>query len=423
MNQELVRIIDNIARDKNIDKESIFVDLEEAMVSAARKHFGEPDSEIVVHIDRTTGQITASKNGQQVDINRLGRIPAQTAKQVMIQKIKADERDSIYAEFVQRKGEVVSGAVVRYESGTLLVNLNHRTEGFMPKAEQIMGQTHRPGERIRCLILEVKEAANQVKIILSRTHPDFIRRLFEMEVPEIAESVIEIRALAREAGYRTKVAVISLDDKVDPVGACVGVRGSRIKNIVDELGGEKIDIVRWNESSQVLITNALMPAKVSEIALCFEMGRATVVVDEDQLSLAIGKHGQNVRLAARLTGWDIDILTPDEYNQGIERLNACVKGVEGADDTVVDKLIALGVISILDLDDVGTEPLVKDLKIDSALAEKLVAAAGEEAKRLAAESKPNKIQEILQQEQQPETKIQEILQQEQQQPETTDSEK
>ncbi len=399
MNQELLRIVENIARDKNIDKESIFVDLEEAMVSAVRKHFGEPDSEIAVQIERESGKVTAFKNGEQIDIRRLGRIPAQTAKQVMIQKIRADERDSIYADFVQRKGDIVSGTVVRYEAGTLIVNLDHRTEGFMPKAEQIMGQSHRASERIRCLILDVREVSNQVKIFLSRTHPDFIRRLFELEVPEIAENVIEIRAMAREAGYRTKVAVVSLDDKVDPVGACVGVRGSRIKNIVEELGGEKIDIVRWNDSSQVLITNALMPAKVSEIALCFELGRATVVVDEDQLSLAIGKHGQNVRLAARLTGWDIDILTPDEYNQGIEQLAACVKKVKGADDSLVDKLIALGVISVMDLDDVGAEPLVKDLKIDSELAEKMVSAAAKAAKQLAAEAKQKQAEGIMQKEQ------------------------
>jgi len=395
MSQELLRIVDNIARDKNIDKESIFTDLEEAMVSAARKHFGEPESNIVVNIDRNTGQITAFKDEVQIDIKQLGRIPAQTAKQVMIQKIRADERNSIYTEFVQRKGEIISGTVVRYEGGTLIVNLDRWTEGFMPKSEQIMGQTHRVSERIRCLILDVKETSNQVKIILSRTHPEFIRRLFELEVPEINEKIIEIRALAREAGYRTKVAVASFDDKVDPVGACVGVRGSRIKNIVDELGGEKIDIVRWNESSQVLVANALMPAKVSEIALCFELGRATVVVDEDQLSLAIGKHGQNVRLAARLAGWDIDILTPDEYNQGIERLTNCAKTVEEADDSVVDKLIALGVISVPDLDDVGVEPLVNELKIEPDVAEKLVAAAAEEVKRLAAESKQNEAEKQL----------------------------
>jgi N utilization substance protein A len=387
MNQELLRIVENIARDKNIDKESIFVDLEEAMVSAARKHFAEPESDIVVNIDRSTGEITAFKDNVQIDIKQLGRIPAQTAKQVIIQKIRADERSSIYAEFVQRKGEIISGTVVRYESGALIVNLDRWTEGFMPKGEQIMGQTHRVGERVRCLILDVKETSNQVKIILSRTHPDFIRRLFSLEVPEISENIIEIRALAREAGYRTKVAVVSFDEKVDPVGACVGVRGSRIKNIVDELGGEKIDIVRWNESSQVLVSNALMPAKVSEIALCFELGRATVVVDEEQLSLAIGKHGQNVRLAARLTGWDIDILTPDEYNRGIEQLANCIKDVEGVDEAMIDKLIALGVISVSDLEDVGVEPLVNELKIDADIAGKLVEAAAKEAERLIAESK------------------------------------
>ncbi|MEN6578523.1 MAG: transcription termination factor NusA [Phycisphaerales bacterium] len=395
MNQELLRIVDNIARDKNIDKESIFADLEEAMVSAVRKHFGDAESAIAVQIDRSSGGVTAFKDGQPIDIRRLGRIPAQTAKQVMIQKIRADERDSIFSEFVQRRGQLVSGAVVRYEGGALIVNLDHWTEGIMPKGEQIMGQTHRPGERVRCLILDVKESASQVKIILSRTHPDFIRRLFESEVPEIAEGIIEVRALAREAGYRSKVAVMSFDDKVDPVGACVGVRGSRIKNIVDELGGEKIDIVRWNDSSQVLVANALMPAKVSEIALCFELGRATVVVEEDQLSLAIGKHGQNVRLAARLTGWDIDILTPDEYNQGIERLAGCVKGVEGSEDVLVDKLIALGIISVLDLDDVGPDPLVAELKLDRSLAERLVERADREAKALTAEADQKQAQKQL----------------------------
>lgn len=387
MNPELIRIVDNIARDRKIDKESIFIDLEEAMVSATRKHFGEPDSDIGVHIDRESGDITAYKNGEQIDIKQLGRIPAQAAKQIMIQKIRADERDSIYAEFIQRKNEIISGTVVRYESGTLIVSLNHRTEGFLPKTEQIAGQTHRPGERIQCLILDVKEVSNQVKIILSRTHPEFIRRLFELEVPEIVENIIEIRALAREAGYRTKVAVASNDDRVDPVGACVGVRGSRIKNIVDELGGEKIDIVRWSDSSQVLITNALMPARVSEIALCFELGRATVVVDNDQLSLAIGKHGQNVRLAARLTGWDIDILTPEEYNQSIEQLTECLKNIKNADDMIIDKLIALGIISVPDLEDVGTEPLIKELNIEETLAEQLVGSAAEHVKRLAAESR------------------------------------
>ena len=382
MNQELLRIVENIARDKNIDKESIFRDLEEAMISAVRKHFGDPEAEIVVQIDRRTGQVLASRGDEVIDITQLGRIPAQTAKQVMIQKIRADERESIYHEYVQRRGQIISGSVVRYEGGTVIVSLGHSVEGFLPKGEQIMGQSHRPGERVRCVILDVKEVASQVKIILSRTHPDFIRGLFETEVPEIAEEVIEIRALAREAGYRTKVAVASYDDKVDPVGACVGVRGSRIKNIVEELGGEKIDIVRWNESSQILVANTLMPAKVSEIALCFEMGRATVVVTEDQLSLAIGKHGQNVRLAARLTGWDIDILTPDEYNKGVEALANCVKSVQDAPDVLVDKMIALGIISVMDLEEVGVEPLMNELNIEPPMARLLVEAAAQAAKAL-----------------------------------------
>jgi len=401
MNQELIRIVDNIARDKNIDRESIFLDLEAAMISAIRKHFGIKDveSDITVTIDRNDGTISAFKEGDPIDIRRLGRIPAQTAKQVMIQKLKADERDSIYTEYVKRKGEIVNGIAGRYEGGVLVVNLSSRVEAIMPKSEQIIGETHHPGERIRALILDVRETGSQVKIILSRTHPDLIKRLFELEVPEVAEGIIEIRALAREAGYRTKIAVSSNDDKVDAVGACVGVRGSRIRNIVDELAGEKIDIVRWSDSSQTLIANALKPAEVSEIALCFELGRATVVVIEEQLSLAIGKHGQNVRLAARLTGWDIDILTPEEYNKEVERLTQCIKAVEGVDERLVDQLIALGIISVLDLEEVGFEPLVTELGLDESLALKVVTAAEEKAKELAAEKAKKQAEDLLAKEQ------------------------
>ncbi|MHC5137081.1 MAG: transcription termination factor NusA [Planctomycetota bacterium] len=401
MNQELIRIVENISRDKNIDKESIFQDLEAAMVSAARKHFGAtPTSEvdIVVSIDRTTGAIRAFKDEVEIDIRKLGRIPAQTAKQVMIQKIKADERDSIFAQYVQRKGEIASGTVARFEGGSLIVNLESRVEAVMPRAEQITGESHHPSERIRAMILDVRESSSQVKIVLSRTHPDFIRRLFELEVPEVAEGIIDLKSLAREAGYRTKVSVETLDEKVDPVGACVGVRGSRIRNIVDELGGEKIDIVRWSDSSQVLIANALMPAKVSEIAICFELGRATVVVTEDQLSLAIGKHGQNVRLAARLTGWDIDILTPTEYNKEVDRLTACIKGIEEVQDTFVDKLLALGIISVLDLEEVGTGPLVEELEIEQTLAQKIITAAEEAAKEATVVENPTQAEDILKQE-------------------------
>jgi len=392
MNTDLIRFIDSISRDKNIDKESVFVDLEVAMVSAARKAF-ENAEDVVVSIDRENGTIQATVNGEPVDMKTLGRIAAQTAKQVMIQKIREDERSSIFEEYSERVGVVVTGTVVRYEGGSLIVNLG-RGEGILPRSEQIPGETHHPGERVRAMILDVREEQSQVRIVLTQTHPDYIRKLFEMEVPEVGEKIIEIRALAREAGYRTKIAVSSIDTKVDAVGACVGVRGSRIRNIVDELGGEKIDIVRWNESSQVLITNSLKPAEIRETFLCFELGRATVIVDEDQLSLAIGKRGQNVRLAARLTGWDIDILTPEEYDKNVDDMEKALSSLEGVEDVLLDKLLAMGIISLSDLEEVGVEPLVNELSIDETLAGRVVQGAGEAAQRLAAESEARKAAEV-----------------------------
>jgi len=284
----------------------------------------------------------------------------------------------------------VTGTVSRFEGGALIVNLG-RSEGFLPKSEQIPGETHHPGERIRCLILDVREAPHQVKIVLSRSHPDFIRRLFELEVPEVSERIIEIRALAREAGYRTKIAVSSIDAKVDAVGACVGVRGSRIKNIVVELGGEKIDIVRWNESSQILIGNALKPAEVTETALSFELGRATVVVPDDQLSLAIGKRGQNVRLAARLTGWDIDILTPKEYNKGLDDMERELSAIEGIDSEKIEKMMAMGIVSLSDIEEIGAEPLMKVLTLTEELAAQVVSTSAEAAKRLATEAEAERL--------------------------------
>jgi len=383
MNAELIRNVDSIARDKNIEKEAVFADLEQAMISAVHKQYG-PTDDVQVTIDRLTGDISASRNGVPLDMKELGRIAAQTAKQVMIQRIREAERGSIYEEFLERQGTIVTGTVSRFEGGALVVNLN-RAEGFLPRSEQIPGESQHPGERIRCLILDVRETPRQVKIVLSRSHPDFIRRLFELEVPEVAERIIEIKALAREAGYRTKIAVSSIDAKVDAVGACVGVRGSRIRNIVVELGGEKIDIVRWNESSQILIGNALKPAEVTETALCFELGRATVVVPEDQLSLAIGKRGQNVRLAARLTGWDIDILTPAEYNRNLDDLEKVLSQVEGMDNEKIEKIMAMGLVSLMDIEEVGADPLVSTLGITPELAEQVIAVASEAAKRIAAE--------------------------------------
>ena len=362
--QEMMRIVDAIARDRNVEREVLLQDLELAMVSAARKHFNTLDTEeFRCEVDRLTGEMRLFRHGEPLvmPMEAFGRIAAQTFKQVMIQKFREDERNSLYEEFSKRVGEIATGAAQRYEGGALVVTID-RAEGFMPRSEQIPGEQFQPGDRIRCLILDVRDAGSQVKIVLSRSHPDFIKRLFEVEVPEVSERVIEVKAMAREAGYRTKVAVSSIDSKVDAVGACVGVRGSRIKNIVDELNGEKIDIVRWNESSQVLIQNSLKPAEVAEISLCFELGRATVVVNEDQLSLAIGKRGQNVRLAARLPGWDIDILTPAEFNKGLEIMADTLESIEGLTEAMLDRLAALGMVSVFDIEEAGAEVLAEELE-------------------------------------------------------------
>jgi len=380
MNQELLRLVDSIARDKNISPEIVFKDIEAAMISAIRKAYSR-DAKIKVHIDRTTGEISALVDEKPMSMSELGRIAAQTAKQVMIQRIREAERDSIYEEYLNRKGEIVSGKVIRREGGTLIVDLG-RVEAILPKSEQIPGESHSIEDRIRAIVLDVRAQNGQVRIVLSRTHPDFVRRLFELEVAEVAEKIVQIRALAREAGYRTKVAVSSADSRVDPVGACVGIRGSRIRSIVDELSGEKIDIVRWDDSSKVLIANALKPAEVYDISLCFELGRAIVVVTEDQLSLAIGKRGQNVRLATRLTQWDIDILTPAEFNNALDVLEKTLLEVEGVNSQIVSQIVALGMVNVLDVEEVGVEPLVKELQLDRSLAERVVQHCSEVAKRI-----------------------------------------
>jgi N utilization substance protein A len=391
----MMRIIDSIARDRNIARENLVKDLEQAMVSAARKYFNALDpEEFACTVDPLSGDITLfRRDGEELKPLEMppeafGRIAAQTFKQVMIQKFRDDERTSILDEFSKRIGEIVTGTAQRYEGGALVVTID-RAEAFMPRSEQIPGEQFNAGDRVRCMILDVRDAGSQVKIVLSRGHPDFIKRLFEVEVPEVAERIIEIKAMAREAGYRTKIAVSSIDSKVDAVGACVGVRGSRIKNIVDELNGEKIDIVRWNESSQILIQNSLKPAEVAEISLCFELGRATVVVREDQLSLAIGKRGQNVRLAARLTGWDIDILTPEEFTKGLEIMSQTLQEA-GISEEQVDKLAALGMVSVFDVEEVGAEVLVSELGITEDAAKNAVEIAAAKAKIVAEQQQKDK---------------------------------
>ena len=390
MNIETLRILDALAREKGIDREMLIQGLEQAMCSAARKHFNSLDlEEFGCEVDRLGGAITIWRqlpdgNREDVPLAQLGRIPAQTFKQVLIQRVREEERTSLLDEFSRRQGELVTGLAQRYEGNALIVQID-RAEGFMPRSEQIPGEQFQLGDRVRCLLLDVRDAGHQVKIVLSRAHQEFIRRLFEAEVPEVAERTIEIKAMAREPGFRTKLAVSSVDSKVDAVGACVGVRGSRIRNIVDELGGEKIDIVRWNESSQVLIANALKPAEVEEVSLCFELGRATIVVRDDQLSLAIGRRGQNVRLAARLTGWDVDILTPPEFEKGLHILEETVRGVEGVADAMLDRMGALGIISVFDVEEVGEPVLIQEVGMDKSLADLVVNACIERAKVVAAE--------------------------------------
>ncbi len=331
--ESLLRLVELLHKDKDIDKDIVFQGIESALESAARKHLKTNDT-ISIKIDRVTGEISAMQGEQEIDLSDLGRITAQTAKQVIIQKIKEAERDVIYNEYIDRKGTIVSGMVQRFEGPTIIINLG-KIEGYLPKSEQISNEYHRSGERVRCVVTDVKKAGHKVKILLSRTHSGFVRQLFELEVPEIPEKIVEIKGLVREAGYRTKIAVFSEDPNVDCVGACVGVRGTRIKNIVDELNGEKIDIIRWDEEQEVFIPNTLKPAEVTGILLSPENQVATVVVPNDQLSLAIGKRGQNVRLASKLAGWDIDIITEVELEREREREEEDTPTGEGVEEVIL----------------------------------------------------------------------------------------
>ncbi len=355
--QEVLRIVDAIHRDKNIDKEIVFEGIEAALVSAAKKHYGE-EADIVVNIDREDGSIHATYEGRELDSEEtVGRIGAQTAKQVMIQKIREAERDALHDEYTELIGHMVSGVIQRYEGGAATVQLTN-VEAILPRGEQIPGETHHVNERVRTTVFEVRKSGSRVKVILSRARPQLVQRLFEQEIPEIADGVIQIRAMAREPGYRSKVAVSSSDPRVDCVGACVGVRGNRIKNIVDELAGERIDIVRWDENLEVLIPNALQPAEVEQVILCKMLGRGIVLVREDQLSLAIGRRGQNVRLASKLSGWDIEIMTQEELAQAIERAVVGFSSLTGVDEELANRLVEEGFLSYDDLSIIEPDALM-----------------------------------------------------------------
>ncbi len=394
MSEEILVILEQIEREKGIKKELLIQAVESALVSAAKKAVNlKPEQELKVEIDRATGKIKATCDGRPVTSIDFGRIAAQTARQVIIQKIREAEKEVIFTEFQVKVGNIVSGTVYRFERGNIIVDLLGKAEGILLRREQSPREEFHQGERIRTYLLEVKKEPRGPQIILSRTHPNFVKKLFELEVPEIYEGVVEIKSISRQPGERTKITVYSKDEKVDPVGACVGMRGNRVKNIVNELRGEKIDIVRYSVDIREYICAALAPAKISEIHLDRENQRAEVIVAEDQLSLAIGKQGQNVRLASRLIGWELDIRTKKVKAEKEEEVKAELTSVEsgkknkkgiplteigGIGEKLLKNLKEAGFSTVEDLLETDTQRLLKVDGIGKVKAKKLV----EEAKKL-----------------------------------------
>lgn len=343
MNREFIEAIDELEREKPISKDILIEAIESALVSAYKKNYGTSQN-VRVDIDRETGDIAvlmkkdiveevyddmiemSLEEAQEIDPRYeigdaiefqvtprdFGRIAAQTAKQVVVQRIREAERGMIFDDFITKQGEIVTGIVQRKSGETIFVNMG-RAEGILSVGEQIPGEHFDVNDRLKVYIMDVKKTTKGPQVFLSRSHPGLVKRLFELEVPEFQDQVVEIKGIAREAGSRTKIAVYSEDPNVDPVGACVGTRGSRVQAVVDELGGEKIDIISWSEDPEELITNVLSPAKVEKVIIEDEEKNATVVVPDYQLSLAIGKEGQNVRLAAKVSGWKIDIKSHTQY--------------------------------------------------------------------------------------------------------------
>ena len=343
MNKEFIEAIEELEAERGISKEMLFEAIESALVSAYKKNYG-TNQNVSVDIDKITGDINvymsmdvveeiedensqiSLEEAQEIDPDYevgdvveymvtpmdFGRIAAQTAKQVVVQRIREAERTMVFDDYVDRAGEVVTGIVQRDSNGTLFINIG-KTEGILSLREQVPGEHFAVGDRIKVYIMDVKRTTKGPQVFLSRSHPGLVKGLFELEVPEIEEGIVEIKSIAREAGSRTKMAVYTEDDTIDPVGACVGARGARVQNVVDELYNEKIDIITWSEDPATLISNVLSPAQVESVEVDEEEKIAEVVVPDHQLSLAIGKSGQNVRLAAKLCGWKIDIKSHSQY--------------------------------------------------------------------------------------------------------------
>ncbi|HPT06769.1 MAG TPA: transcription termination factor NusA [Candidatus Omnitrophota bacterium] len=386
MSHELLSILDQIEREKGIKKEVLVEAVEAALLSAARKVIDvKPEEELRVQLDRLTGKVHAFKNDEEITSIDFGRIAASTARQVIIQKIREAEKDVVFTDFQSRVGEIVSGTVYRFDKGNIIVDLLGKAEGILPKREQSGKEEFKQGHRIRAYVAEVKKETKGPQIILSRAHPNLVKKLFELEVPEIFEGIVEIKSIARLPGERTKIAVWSKNEKVDSVGACVGMRGNRVRNIVNELQGEKIDIVRYNDDIKEYIKNALSPAKVSEIKLEKESQKATVLVDDDQLSLAIGKHGQNVRLASKLISWELDIRTKSqaaaEMLGGIGKTAEEGKPAEGeqpGEEVAHDAASSHEKVSIEQLEGVGDKTLELLQKTEFTTVERIANAGIEE---------------------------------------------
>jgi len=402
---DLKRLIEQVSRDKGIERDVLVATLEEAMRSAARKKFGH-DLDLEVAYNEEYGELEAfqfkevvtevqdslleisleegrkldaecelgDSLGIKLDTDTFGRIAAQSAKQVIIQKMKDAEREMIYEDYKDRRGEIINGIVQRLDRGGITVNLG-RAEAVIPYREQVPRETYRRGDRIRAYVLEVNREARGPQIVLSRTHPDFLTKLFTLEVPEIAEGIVTIMGATREPGSRAKIAVTSKDPDIDPVGACVGMKGSRVQSVVQELRGEKIDIIEYNPDPAKFVCNALAPAVISKVVIDQRNRTMEVVVPDDQLSLAIGKRGQNVRLASRLSEWRIDVKSESKYQKSLKEGYDTLLALPGVGDATAEHLYEAGFASAEELASAQVEELVVIPGISQQKAAKFIEAA------------------------------------------------
>ena len=378
-NKEFLSILEQLGREKGLDRKVLIEAVKQALVIAAKKiaKITAPEAEVKAEINPDNGEIHVWIGGKEIVSQEFGRIAAQTARQVIIQRIREAEKDNIYNEFKDKVGQIMGGLVYRIEKNGIIVDLLGKTEGLIPKNLLSPLDKFKLGDRLKALVIEVRRD-KRPQVILSRRHENLVKKLFELEVPEICEGIVEIKSIAREVGERTKIAVYSKDEKVDCVGACVGIRGSRVKNIIEELRGEKIDIVRWHEDIKEFIKAALSPAAVSKIEIDRKAKRAQVIVPADQLSLAIGKKGQNVRLASRLVGWEIDVRTKEMLTQSLKEL---VK-LKSVTKRTAQVLVNAGYCGIKDLAKASVKELKKIKGIGEKKAEKII----EEAKRISDEN-------------------------------------